>query len=378
MPDEGAASAAAAGLRYVHDGQPGFQRVATGKRLRAGKRWVAEFIYRDKGGHRLRERATLDRIRALAIPPAWRSVWICSDARGHLQATGRDARGRKQYRYHPRWREERDGTKYGRMVEFGRALPGLRRQVAADLRRPGLPRAKVLAAIVGLLETTFMRIGNDEYARTNRSFGLTTLEDRHVDVRPGRLRFHFRGKSGVFHDVDVRDPQLARVVRRCRDLPGQELFQYLDDDGVQRTVDSSDVNEYIREHTGHGFTAKDFRTWAGTVLASEALTAICAAGATRAPGKDGRSRPWKPTNKDVVSVIGEVASRLGNTVSVCRKSYVHPGVISAFLEGALARDSAKAAARRVDPARRSGIRPEEAAVLQLLCRPFRPPLRRAA
>jgi DNA topoisomerase I len=376
--DDGAASAAAAGLRYVHDGQPGLQRVATGRHLRVGKRWVAEFFYRDKSGRRMRDRATLDRIRGLAIPPAWRAVWICSDPRGHLQATGRDARGRKQYRYHPRWREERDGTKYGRMIDFGRALPALRRQVAADLRRPGLPRAKVLAAIVRLLETTFMRIGNDEYARTNHSFGLTTLEDRHVDVRQGRLRFHFRGKSGVFHDVDVRDPQLARVVRRCRDLPGQELFQYVDGDGVQRTVDSADVNAYIRTHTGHGFTAKDFRTWAGTVLAAEALAAICAEGTPRPTGKRGGARPWKPTNKHVVQVIAEVASRLGNTVSVCRKSYVHPGVISAFLEGAFLEGTVKTESRRAQTARRPGLRREEAAVLQLLCRPSGTPLRRAA
>jgi DNA topoisomerase-1 len=258
------------------------------------------------------------------------------------------------------------------MIEFGRALPALRRQVTADLRRPGLPRAKVLAAIVRLLETTFIRIGNDEYARTNRSFGLTTLEDRHVDVDHGRLRFHFRGKSGIFHDVDVRDPQLARVVRRCRDLPGQDLFQYLDRDGVQRTVNSSDVNDYIRTHTGHGFTAKDFRTWAGTVLATEALATVCAQGAVRRAAK-GRAVSWKPTNRDVVRVITDVASRLGNTVAVCRKSYIHPLVISTFLDGSLVREP-----RRAEPARRSGLRPEEAAVLQLLCRSRAPAMRHAA
>jgi DNA topoisomerase-1 len=355
-----------AGLRHVHDGQRGFRRLATGRRKRGGKRWVVEFAIRDDRNRRVRAAATLPRIRALAIPPPCQWVWVCGDPRGHLQATGRDARGRKQYRYHPRWREERDGTKYDRMVEFAQALPRLRRTVAADLRRPGLPREKVLAAIVRLLETTFMRVGNDEYARTNHSFGLTTLRDRHVDFGAGELHLHFRGKSGVFHRVHVHDPRLARVVRRCRDLPGQDLFQYLDADGQPHTVGSADVNAYIRTAAGHAFTAKDFRTWAGTVLAAQALGGAREARLKKAPA---RSPPGPPTNSEVREAIAEVAARLGNTVAVCRKCYVHPHVIAAFLDGELQPRSlhtvgtARAAHHVV-----GGLRAEEAAVLRLLLR----------
>jgi DNA topoisomerase-1 len=321
-----------------------------------GKRWVEEFAYKDEKGHRVRDARVLARIRSLAIPPAWQSVWICADSRGHVQATGRDARGRKQYRYHPRWREERDSTKYDRMTEFGEALAGLRRRVEADLALPGLPRPKVLAAVVKLLETTFIRVGNEEYARTNGSFGLTTLKDRHVDVGASRVSFHFRGKSGVFHRVDVRDPRLARIVRRCRDLPGQELFQYLGDDGRQARIGSADVNTYIRECTGRDFTAKDFRTWAGTVMAALAL---CAEAAPTLHA-DKRARP---TNRAVVAAIRQVAERLGNTPAVCRKSYVHPHVIAAYFDGSL--PGALGRPRSVRPVH-AGLRPEEKAVLRLL------------
>jgi DNA topoisomerase I len=354
------ASAEAAGLRHVRDGVGGFTRHATGKRVRVGKRWVAQFIYRDQTGHQVHDRAVLDRIRALAIPPAWRSVWICGDSRGHLQATGRDVRGRKQYRYHPRWREVRDSTKYDRMIEFGTALPVLRRYVAADLRLPGLPRTKVLAAVVRLLETTFIRVGNQEYARSNGSFGLTTLKDRHVDIGRSHLRFHFRGKSGVFHQIDVRDPRLARVVRRCRDLPGQELFQYLGDDGRQVHIDSDDVNAYIRERSGHAFTAKDFRTWAGSVLAAVAL----GTGAGTGPKPtSARGTEQRRTNREVVHAIAEVARQLGNTPAVCRKSYIHPHVIAAYLDGRLAGMSSRPGTVRLGPV---GLAPEEKALLRLL------------
>ncbi|HVV17452.1 MAG TPA: DNA topoisomerase IB [Polyangia bacterium] len=370
VPDTSAdpvAAARAAGLRHVDDARPGIRRQATGKKVRQGKRFVPRFVYLDAQGQPLRDPETEERIRKLVIPPAWTDVWICPDPHGHLQATGRDARGRKQYRYHPRWREERDGTKYSRMIAFGQALPNLRRRIAADLRLPGLPRRKVLATVARLLETTFMRVGNEEYARSNKSFGLTTLKDRHVDIRPSEVRFHFRGKSGVMHDVAVHDRAVARIVRRCRDLPGQELFQYLDQDGRPATIDSADVNDYIREATGHDFTAKDFRTWAGTVLAALALQEVDAAvellaGGGRKPG------PHKPAPRDVARAIEKVAQRLGNTPAVCRKCYVHPDVIAAYLDGTLS----ESLGRRVDvplASRRPGaLRPDEAAVLALLQR----------
>ncbi|HEY5089890.1 MAG TPA: DNA topoisomerase IB, partial [Polyangia bacterium] len=325
-----ALAAEAAHLHYVHDRVPGLRRRVTGRTTRVGKRLVPQFAVEDHLGRRIRDEATLSRVRALAIPPAWTDVWICPRPNGHLQATGRDARGRKQYRYHCRWREERDGTKYARLVHFGSALPVLRRRVAADLERRGLPRPKVLATVVRLLETTFIRVGNEEYARSNRSFGLTTLEDRHVDFRGGVIRFHFRGKSGVFHQVAVDDPKLARIVRQCRDIPGQELFQYRDEAGNAQTIDSADVNGYIRELTGDEFTAKDFRTWAGTVLAAVALHEI-ATSVTRARARS--PRPARATASGVARAIEQVAARLGNTPSVCRKCYVHPAVISAYLEG---------------------------------------------
>ena len=274
------------------------------------------------------------------IPPAWTSVWICPDPLGHLQATGRDARGRKQYRYHPRWRQVRDEHKYGRLADFGRALPGIRRRIARDIRRSGLPREKVLAAIVRLLETTFIRVGNDEYARENRSYGLTTMRDAHVRVNGSSVRFFFRGKSGVPHELHLDDRRLARIVKQCRDLPGQELFQYLDGNGAVVDVGSADVNAYLKDITGTDFTSKDFRTWAGTVLAARLLCGEPPA-ASETAGK-----------KSIVRVIDEVARKLGNTRAVCRKCYVHPTVIDAYLNGTIAGVMGKGAA--------------EAAILRLL------------
>jgi DNA topoisomerase-1 len=262
VPVDPEATAEEAGLRYVSDAMPGIRR------RRAGR----GFTYAGTDGRRLTDRRVLARIRALAIPPAWTDVWICPIARGHLQATGRDARGRKQYRYHARWREVRDEAKYGRMVAFGQALPRIRRRVEADLALPGLPRERVLAAVVRLLEKTAVRVGNEEYARENRSFGLTTLRNRHAEVGTSRIRFRFRGKGGKETEVELNDRRLARIVARCQELPGQALFTYLDEDGEPRTVDSADVNEYLREISGEEFTAKDFRTWAGTVLTPPSST----------------------------------------------------------------------------------------------------------
>jgi DNA topoisomerase-1 len=300
-----------AGLRYVSEDLAGIRR------RRAGR----GFVYLDADGRRVRDAETLRRIHALVIPPAWRDVWISSAPNGHIQAVGRDARGRKQYRYHARWRAVRDETKYTRMLVFARALPRVRAQVARDLARPGLPREKVLATVVRLLETTLIRIGNQEYARANKSFGLTTLRTRHVDVAGSEMRFEFRGKGGKTHAVGVRDPRVARVVRRLQDLPGQELFQYLDDSGARRTIGSADVNAYLNDIAGEDFTAKDFRTWAGTVLAALALAEVRAFGTAR------------EAKRNVVRAIERVASRLGNTPAICRKSYVHPEVLNAYLDG---------------------------------------------
>jgi DNA topoisomerase-1 len=307
----GPASAKEAGLYYASDADPGISRIKVGR----------GFAYRTADGRAVRDRATLERIRSLVIPPAWTRVWIAPRANAHLQATGRDARGRKQYRYHPRWTAVRDDTKYTRMLAFAKVLPAIRRRVAADLRRAPLSRERVLATVVALLERTLIRVGNDEYARTNGSFGLTTLLDRHVDVRGRRVRFHFRAKSGVMQKIDLHDALLARSVQRCQDLPGQTLFQYVDDAGVRRTISSTDVNEYLRDAAGEEFTAKDFRTWSGTVLAACALCAdIELASAT--------SR-----KRFVSEAVAGVAERLGNTKAVCRKCYIHPVVIDAFLEG---------------------------------------------
>jgi DNA topoisomerase-1 len=288
-------------------------------------------------GSRVRDPAVLERIRRLAIPPAWTDVWINPHPLGHLQATGRDARGRKQYRYHPRWRVVRDETKFGRMRAFAEALPRIRARTERDLAQPGLPRTKVLALVVRLLETTLVRVGNREYERANAHFGLTTMKDWHVDVAPPRLRFHFVGKSGKQRRVDVRDARLARLVQRCRDLPGWELFRYVDDDGRRHAVDASDVNAYLHDIAGEAFTAKDFRTWAGTVLAMLAL------------GDRPAFRTKGEAKRNVVAAIAKVADQLGNTPSVCRKCYVHPLVIESYLAGSLPAllDHARAAAVKV-------------------------------
>jgi DNA topoisomerase-1 len=329
-------------LRHSTDARPGIRR------RRAGR----GFSYLDPDGRRIRDREELGRIRALAVPPAWEDVWICPDPLGHLQATGRDARGRKQYRYHTRYRERRESAKYERLVAFARALPAIRRRVDRDLARPGLPREKVLAAVVRLLELTLIRVGNDEYARLNRSFGLTTLRDRHASVRGASVRFRFRGKSGRVHEVGLRDRRLATVVSRCRDLPGQELFQYVGDDGEPVDIASDDVNEYLRA-IAPDLTAKDFRTWAGTVLAYRALQAL------DEPATDGEAR------RNVVAAIRETADQLGNTSAVCRRSYVHPVVVEAYLDPRL-RGALLGAAEAAGGSRGAITRREELAVVRLL------------
>ena len=337
------AAAKAAGLRYVHDDRPGIRREA----VRDG------FRYLDAHGEPVGDDATLKRIRSLAIPPAWTDVWICPQANGHLQATGRDARGRKQYRYHPKWREVRDEVKYERMINFGKALPQIRKEVDRALSLPGLPRDKVLATIVYLLEATMMRIGNDEYARENKSYGLTTLRNRHVKIDGSDVEFRFRGKSGVYHDVKVHDRRLARIIQRTRDLPGQDLFQYLDEDGERHTVGSADVNDYLRAITGEDYTAKDFRTWSGTVLAALALQEF------ESFDSDAQAK------KNVVRAIESVAERLGNTPSVCRKCYVHPAVLDAYLDGTML-EGLRARAEESLVEELHDLQPEEAAVLAML------------
>ena len=306
------ADARAAGLHYTTDTDPGITR------KRAGKGWS----YRDPDGDLVRDRETLDRIRSIVIPPAWHDVWISADPRGHLQATGRDDRGRKQYRYHPRWNEARGETKYEHTIAFAESLPRLRARVAHDLASPGLSRDKVIATIVSLLEATLIRIGNETYAKENKSYGLTTLRDRHVEVRGERVMFSFRGKSGVEHEIELRDRRLARIVRRCQDLPGQTLFQWVDDDGVRHKIGSDEVNEYLREATGADFTAKDVRTWAGTVLAAHELATF--------------EHPWKSeteAKRNLVAAIRAVSERLGNTQAVCRKCYIHPSIITSYEHG---------------------------------------------
>ena len=345
------ASARSAGLRHVSDTIPGFSRRA--KKTRAGATRRTEFAYFDTKGQPLRDPAQVARINALAIPPAYTDVWICPDPDGHLQATGRDARGRKQYRYHPRWRTVRDDNKYERMMAFAAALPVIRSRVDADLGYPGLPRVKVLAAVVRLLESTLIRVGNDEYARSNQSFGLTTMRDQHVKVGSKSIQFEFRGKSGVTHEIDLADARLARVVARCRDLPGQELFQYLDADGTARDIDSADVNAYIQEVSGRDFTAKDFRTWAGTVLASMALQEFEAF--------DSETQ----AKKNIVAAIEHVSERLGNTPSVCRKCYIHPEVLLSYLDGSMLATLRQRAEAEINEGL-AHLRPEEAAVVALL------------
>ena len=332
-------------LRYVQDDAPGLTR------RRAG----TGFSYRGPDGDPVRDRATLAWVRSLAIPPAWREVWISPWRNGHLLATGRDAKGRKQYRYHPSWRAAREEAKFGRMLGFGRALPRIREAVAAELGRPGLGRTKVLATVVRLLETTLIRVGNDEYARTNKSYGLTTLRDRHVKAEGGELRFSFRGKAGKRHVVTLRDRRLARLVRRMQELPGQELFQYVDADDRPQPVGSADVNAYLREISGEDYTAKDFRTWAATVLAAWALSEFEAV--------DGEAA----AKRNITRAIERVASRLGNTPAICRKSYVHPEIVGAYLDGSLVADLKQEIEQELRQ-ELSGLEAEEVAVLVLLQR----------
>lgn len=297
-------------LRYVSDDQAGIARLT-----RHGA-----FAYRRSSGGLVKDPSTLNRIRHLAIPPAWRDVWICARDDGHIQATGRDARGRKQYRYHTAWRETRDANKFDRLIEFGRKLPGIRRQVAIDLRQPPLSRTAVLATVVRLLEATLIRVGNEEYARTNHSFGLTTLRHRHVSVSRGDIRFHFRGKSGKMHDIALHDPRLATRVRQLQHLPGQELFHYKAEDGSLHVITSEDVNEYLHNIAGNGFSAKDFRTWAGTLAAASLLS--------HSYGVNGRL-----TKRQITEMIERVAGQLGNTAAICRKSYIHPMIIENGRQG---------------------------------------------
>jgi len=336
-------SAKASGLRYVTDSSPGITR----------RRFGTGFKYIDPRGKRLRSAEVLRRIQSLAIPPAWVDVWISPSPDGHLQATGRDARGRKQYRYHPRWREVRDQTKYDRMMAFGRILPVLRETVEDDLMQPGLPRTKVIATVVKLLETTLIRVGNEAYARENKSFGLTTMRDKHVKVRGTRIRFEFRGKSGVDFELDIHNRRLAKIVKRCQELPGQELFQYVDEEGQRRSIDSSDVNAYLREVTGGEFTAKDFRTWAGTVLAARAFQEVR------------RFNSKAQAKRNIVKAIETVAKRLGNTRAVCRKCYVHPAVVNSYLDGTLVNTLGQRAKREMAGSL-SDLAPEEAAVMAIL------------
>ncbi len=306
-------SAQAVGLHYVSDDMPGIRR----------KRSSKNFQYFDQNGDRIRDEKTIARINSLAIPPAYRDVWICPLENGHLQATGRDAKGRKQYRYHPLWRSIRDQTKFTRMIAFSQALPEIRRRLDHDLALPGLPKQKVLATVLKLMELTRIRVGNEEYAKTNDSYGLTTLHDDHVNVSGSKVQFQFRGKSGVDHEIEVRDKRLAKIVKRCQDLPGQELFQYLDESQQSQDIKSGDVNDYLREITGQEFTAKDFRTWAGTVLAASHLAEI------------GKFTSQTAARKNITQAIKTVSSCLGNRPATCKKYYIHPSVLEAYLDESL-------------------------------------------
>jgi len=344
MPPDAQIAAREAGLRYSSDDRPGIERRRCGR----------GFSYRAFDGSLVRDAETRARIRSLAIPPAWTDVWISPDASGHLQATGRDSRGRKQHRYHPAFRERREHAKFDRMIAFARLLPAIRDRVDDDLARPGLPREKVLAAVVRLLELTLIRVGNEEYARLNRSFGLTTLRGRHARVQGGSMRFRFRGKSGKVHQVTLRDRRLATVVGRCQELPGQDLFQYRDADGGARSVRSDDVNAYLREITGEDITAKDFRTWAGTVLAYRALRAL-------QPGETDHE-----TRRNVVEAMRRTAEHLGNTPAVTRRSYVHPSLLQAYLDGALGEALVEVAEEQEAPP--AGTSPDEEGAVEDLLR----------
>lgn len=335
-----AKSAQAVGLRYVSDDRPGIRRERRGH----------GFQYRTAEDRIIRDRHTLKRIESLVIPPAWQDVWICSLDNGHLQATGRDDRKRKQHLYHPRWREIRDQNKFDHILDFVHSLPVIRRRLKRDLALPGLCREKVLATVVRLLAVSLIRVGNEEYARENKSYGLTTMKNRHVQVRGAKIKFEFRGKSGKEHIVEVEDRRLAKIVRACQELPGQELFQFIDDAGQKHPIDSGAVNDYLRETTGQEFTAKDFRTWAGTVCAAVELRRLGIA-----DSKTG-------LKKNVVAAIKTTAQSLGNTVSVCRKSYIHPSIIEAYLDGTLVE---KLNGKTTSAIPRH-IRSDEAAVLKFL------------
>jgi DNA topoisomerase-1 len=345
---DGKKTARTARLTYVSDEAPGFRR------RRAG----SGFVYLDRVGHSVSSPKTLARIRSLAVPPAWTNVWICPTPVGHLQATGRDARGRKQYRYHDEWRALRDRMKYDHVLRLAEHLPAIRARVDRDLRRRGLSRDTVIAAVVRLLDRSLIRVGNDEYLRENGSFGLTTLRERHVQIRGDTIRFRFRGKSGAHHTVEVADARVARLLRKCLALPGAALFRYVDEAGEPRTVDSDMVNEYLRRITGEDFTAKDFRTWHGTVLAAWALKAA------------GPFETKAQSRRLVAGAVAEVAARLGNTPAVCRACYIHPELIAAYLDGSLS-------GLRRGPAIGNGaeLSREEASVLRFLQR--RPSLRAA-
>jgi DNA topoisomerase-1 len=336
-------AAETAGLVYVSDEEPGIRRKKSGK----------GFTYLQPDGKKVEDRAILDRIRSLAIPPAYTDVWICPKANGHIQATGRDVKGRKQYRYHPAFREVRESTKYERLLEFAKGLPAIRKTIDEHMSQPGLPREKVLATVVHLLENTLIRVGNEDYAKQNKSYGLTTLRDPHVKVDGGELRFQFKGKSGKTWKLQVKDRRVAKIVKACQDLPGQDLFQYLDENGERQSITSSDVNAYLKEITGRDITAKDFRTWAGTVLAALALTEF--------EQFDSEAK----AKKNIRAAIEQVSARLGNTPTICRKCYVHPEVFSCYLEGGLLLEIKK----EIETELRedlSSLRPEEAAVLSLL------------
>ncbi|MDR9752709.1 DNA topoisomerase IB [Pseudomonas sp. SZMC_28357] len=335
MPDVVLLDALPPDLHYVDDTSPGITR----------KKFRGKFQYFDPQGQRITDPDEIKRLNSLAVPPAYTDVWICADPRGHLQATGRDARGRKQYRYHARWREVRDADKYSRLLEFGMALPKLRKQLEALLATPGFSRDKVMATVITLLDATLIRVGNTQYARDNRSYGLTTLRSQHVEVKGSAILFQFRGKSGIEHQITVKDQRLARIIKRCLEIPGQNLFQYLDDNGERHTVSSSDVNAYLQNLTGADFTAKDYRTWAGSALALAVL----------------RERQWEPeadAKRHVVDMVKNVAKQLGNTPAVCRKCYIHPAVLDSFLLGALA--------ELPRPRTRRGLRAEEVGLAMFL------------
>jgi DNA topoisomerase-1 len=341
--DKAREAARAAQLRYVSDRKPGITRHRTG----------TSFSYRDPSGKLVRDAETLGRIKRLAIPPAWEDVWICPDPNGHIQAVGRDDKGRKQYRYHARWRAVRDETKFEHVLAFAEKLPQIRARVAEDLARPGMPREKVLATVVRLLEKTLIRVGNDEYARGNKSYGLTTLRNRHARVNGRKIAFNFSGKSGVTHRIDVEDEKLARIVRKCREIPGQDLFTYIDEDGEPRDIGSADVNDYLRDIAGADVTAKDFRTWAATTLAAVALEGFEAVD-TKAALK-----------RNVRRAIEAVAGMLGNTATVCRKCYVHPAILDGYLDGTL-RGVLRQRAERQLAENLAGLKPEEAAIMTFL------------